>query len=136
MADENIERSLAETFEGCRPHLRAVAHRMLGSPSDAEDAVQETWLRLSRSDTSEIDNLRGWLTTVVARVCLDMLRRRETHVESDADEAGLNQEVATPSNAEQEAVLADSVSLALLVLLQALPPAERSSSRSRAAKWR
>jgi RNA polymerase sigma factor (sigma-70 family) len=118
---------LAERFEAHRTHLRAVAYRMLGSLGDVDDAVQEAWLRLSRVDATGIDNLGGWLTTVVARVCLDMLRSRQTRREepftSDAPEP-----VATGtsgSTPEQEALLADSVGLALLVVLDRLSPAER-----------
>jgi RNA polymerase sigma-70 factor, ECF subfamily len=118
---------LAERFEEHRTHLRAVAYRMLGSLSEVDDAVQEAWLRLSRADSAEIDNLGGWLTTVVARVCLDMLRsrtsRREEVFTPDAPEP-----VATGtrgSSPEQEALLADSVGLALLVVLDRLTPAER-----------
>jgi RNA polymerase sigma-70 factor (ECF subfamily) len=118
---------LAERFEEHRTHLRAVAYRMLGSVSEVDDAVQEAWLRLSRADATGIDNLGGWLTTVVARVCLDMLRsrqsRREEPFTSDAPEP-----VATGtrgSSPEQEALLADSVGLALLVVLDRLTPAER-----------
>src|SRR5678815_1013514 len=119
---------LAERFEEHRTHLRAVAYRMLGSLSEVDDAVQEAWLRLSRADDTEgIDNLGGWLTTVVARVCLDMLRSRQSLREEtlipDAPEP-----VATGtsgSSPEQEALLADSVGLALLVVLDRLTPAER-----------
>jgi RNA polymerase sigma factor (sigma-70 family) len=118
---------LAERFEEHRTHLRAVAYRMLGSVSEVDDAVQEAWLRLNRTDASGIDNLGGWLTTVVARVCLDMLRsrqsRREEPLTADAPEP-----VATGtagSSPEQEALLADSVGLALLVVLDRLTPAER-----------
>ena len=118
---------LAERFEEHRTHLRAVAYRMLGSLSEVDDAVQEAWLRLSRADTAGIDNLGGWLTTVVARVCLDMLRSRQSRREEpftpDAPEP-----VATGtrgSSPEQEALLADSVGLALLVVLDKLTPAER-----------
>jgi RNA polymerase sigma factor (sigma-70 family) len=118
---------LAERFEEHRTHLRAVAYRMLGSVSEVDDAVQEAWLRLSRADSAEIDNLGGWLTTVVARVCLDMLRsrtsRREEPLTPEAPEP-----VATGtagSSPEQEALLADSVGLALLVVLDRLTPAER-----------
>src|ERR671912_2197585 len=118
---------LAERFEEHRSHLRAVAYRMLGSVSEVDDAVQEAWLRLNRADTTDIDNLGGWLTTVVARVCLDMLRsrqsRREEPLTPDAPEP-----VATGtrgSSPEQEALLADSVGLALLVVLDRLTPAER-----------
>src|ERR687892_1658289 len=118
---------LAEQFEEHRTHLRAVAYRMLGSVSEVDDAVQEAWLRLSRADATGIDNLGGWLTTVVARVCLDMLRSRQSRREEpftpDAPEP-----VATGargSSPEQEALLADSVGLALLVVLDRLTPAER-----------
>ena len=123
----NGHEALAEKFEANRAHLRAVAQRMLGSPSEADDAVQEAWLRLSRSDTSEVDNLRGWLTTVVARVCLDMLRsrksRREEPLDVRAPEPIVSRERAI--DPEHEALLADSVGLALLVVLEALAPAER-----------
>jgi RNA polymerase sigma-70 factor, ECF subfamily len=118
---------LAERFEENRDHLRAVAYRMLGSASEADDAVQEAWLRLSRSDAGAIDNLSGWLTTVVARVSLDMLRSRASRRE-DALEAQAPEPAAPPdraSNPEQEALLADSVGLALLVVLDRLEPAER-----------
>jgi RNA polymerase sigma-70 factor, ECF subfamily len=118
---------LADRFEANRTHLRAVAYRMLGSVSEADDAVQEAWLRLSRSDRSDVENLRGWLTTVVARVCLDMLRSR-----SSRREEPLGPHVPDPivSSAdgidpEHEALLADSVGLALLVVLETLGPAER-----------
>ena len=118
---------LADQFEANRAHLRAVAYRMLGSVSEADDAVQEAWLRLSRADAAAIGNLGGWLTTVVGRVCLDMLRARRTRREQpmgdhlpepivDA-EAGVDP--------EHEALLADSVGLALLVVLETLSPAER-----------
>lgn len=118
---------LAERFETERAHLRAVAYRMLGSPSEAEDAVQEVWLRLSRSDTSGVANLGGWLTTVVARVCLDMLRSRESRREeplgTHVPEPIMSREDGI--DPEHEAVLADSVGLALLVVLDTLSPAER-----------
>jgi RNA polymerase sigma-70 factor (ECF subfamily) len=118
---------LARQFEENRSHLRGVAYRMLGSLNEAEDAVQESWLRLSRSDADSIDNLGGWLTTVVARVCLDMLRSRKSrHEESLADqprEPIANKQAAI--DPEQEAILADSVGLALLVVLDKLTPAER-----------
>lgn len=119
--DEN--KYLAERFESHRGQLRAVAYRMLGSRSEAEDAVQETWLRLARQDTSGVENLAGWLTTVVARVCLDILRARRSRGEEPLEFAE-----ATPDevdNAEQEQVLADSVGLAVLVVLETLTPAER-----------
>jgi RNA polymerase sigma-70 factor, ECF subfamily len=118
---------LAERFEEHRPHLRAVAYRMLGSLGEVDDAVQEAWLRLSRADATGIDNLGGWLTTVVARVCLDMLRSRQSRREEpftpDAPEPVAT---GTPgSSPEHEALLADSVGLALLVVLDRLTPAER-----------
>ena len=117
---------LAERFEANRNRLRAVAYRMLGSTSEADDAVQEAWLRLSRSGTSGIDNLAGWLTTVVARVCLDMLRarkaRREEPLEAHAPEQMSQAESVDP---EHEVLLAESVGLALLVVLETLAPAER-----------
>ncbi|HEV2780556.1 MAG TPA: sigma-70 family RNA polymerase sigma factor [Actinophytocola sp.] len=120
---------LAERFEANRAHLRAVAYRMLGSASEAEDAVQEAWIRLSRSDTSGVENLRGWLTTVVARVCLDMLRaresRREEPIGDHVPEPVLNHDGG--GNPEHEALLADSVGPALLVVLDTLAPAERLS---------
>jgi RNA polymerase sigma factor (sigma-70 family) len=120
---------LAEQFEEHRPHVRAVAYRMLGSISEAEDAVQEAWIRLSRTDVSEVDNLRGWLTTVVARVCLDMLRTRASRREDPLDVhvpdpiiGAIGQRHEGP---ETNAMLADSVGLALLVVLEKLAPAER-----------
>jgi RNA polymerase sigma-70 factor (ECF subfamily) len=119
----NQHQFLAERFEANRAHLRSVAYRVLGSMSDADDAVQETWLRLSRADTSGVDNLTGWLTTVVARVSLDMLRARTSRREEQMDEQVA--ERAGPADPEQEAVLADSVGLALLVVLDTLGPAER-----------
>lgn len=118
---------LAERFETHRNHLQAVAYRMLGSLSEAEDAVQESWLRLCRSDTSDIGNLGGWLTTVVSRVCLDMLRSRKSRRE-ESIEATLPEMFASDqarSDPEQEALLAESVGLALLVVLDTLNPAER-----------
>ena len=118
---------LAEEFERARPHLRAVAYRMLGSLSEAEDAVQESWLRLSRTDTDAVLNLRGWLTTVVGRVSLDMLRarraRREDHPGTWLPEPIVS--VDSESDPEHEALLADSVGLALLVVLETLTPPER-----------
>ncbi|MDT7610062.1 MAG: hypothetical protein QOG96_4565 [Pseudonocardiales bacterium] len=120
---------LAEQFESSRGHLRAVAYRMLGSLTEAEDAVQEAWLRLSRSDTSEVQNLGGWLTTVVGRVCLDMLRsrgsRREDLLDGALPEPTAGDHRVDPVDPEREAVLADSVGLALLVVLETLEPAER-----------
>ncbi|AGZ40327.1 sigma-70 family RNA polymerase sigma factor [Actinoplanes friuliensis] len=114
---------LARRFESDRPHLRAVAQRMLGSAAEADDAVQEAWLRLSRSDTSDVGNLTGWLTTVVSRVCLDMLRSRASRREEDAELP----ETAAPDDAhpEHEALVADSIGPALLVVLDTLAPGER-----------
>ena len=118
---------LAEQFETYRTHLRAVAYRMLGSQSEADDAVQESWLRLSRSDMSGVENLGGWLTTVVARVCLDMLRSRESRREEPLDEQVPDPIVSREDgiDPEYEALLADSVGLALLVVLDTLNPQER-----------
>jgi RNA polymerase sigma factor (sigma-70 family) len=117
---------LAEQFEQNRGHLRGVAYRMLGSVAEADDAVQEAWLRLSRSDAGAIGNLGGWLTTVVARVCLDMLRSRQSRREEplDTPEADKPASIST-ADPEQEALMADSVGLALLVVLDKLTPAER-----------
>jgi RNA polymerase sigma factor (sigma-70 family) len=118
---------LAERFEAHRTHLRAVAYRILGSPTDAEDAVQEAWLRLSRSESSQVENLGGWLTTVVARVSLNMLQSRKTRREDPAG-SHLPEEIAASTDGagpEHQAVLADSVGLALLVVLDTLTPAER-----------
>jgi len=119
---------LAERFEENRPHLRAVAYRMLGSSTEADDAVQETWLRLSRAGVGGVENLGGWLTTIVARVSLNMLRSRTLRREEPMDPPPTGQPVAPPPNGtdpEHEAVLADSVGLALLVVLDTLTPAER-----------
>lgn len=118
---------LAEQFEENRGHLRAVAYRMLGSLNEADDAVQESWIRLSRSDANDIENLGAWLTTVVAHVCLDMLRSRTSRREESLD-AEVSEPVTLQiavANPEQEALLADSVGLALLVVLDRLTPAER-----------
>ena len=118
---------LAEQFEANRSHLRTVAYRMLGSLSEADDAVQESWLHLSRSDTSGVVNLGGWLTTVVARICLDMLRSRNSRPEESLD-ASVSRPILSredESDPEQEALLVDSVGLALLVVLDTLNPAER-----------
>ena len=112
---------LADRFEANRAHLRAVAYRMLGSLSEADDAVQEAWLRLSRSGDAGVENLNAWLTTVIARVCLDMLRSRKSRREEPLG-AHLTDPIANP---EHEAMLADSVGLALLVVLETLAPAER-----------
>ena len=118
---------LAERFEEQRTRLRAVAYRMLGSLSEADDAVQETWVRLSRSDADEIENLGGWLTTVVGRVSLNMLRSRRARREEPIDVRMPEPIVdrADGTDPEHEALLADSVGLALLVVLEKLSPAER-----------
>ncbi|MGH8934419.1 MAG: sigma-70 family RNA polymerase sigma factor [Egibacteraceae bacterium] len=119
--------SLAERFDAHGAHLRAVAYRMLGSLSEADDAVQETWLRLSRSGASGVENLGGWLTTVVARVCLDMLRSRKSRREEPLDAHVPDPIISREGGVdpEHEALLADSVGLALLVVLETLAPAER-----------
>jgi RNA polymerase sigma-70 factor, ECF subfamily len=120
MGDDDF---LAERFEAHRGQLRAVARRMLGSGAEAEDAVQETWVRMSRSDTTHVDNLGGWLTTVVGRVCLDMLRSRRSRAEQPLEpEAPVPATVPDP---EQDVLLADSVGSALFVVLDTLTPAER-----------
>jgi RNA polymerase sigma factor (sigma-70 family) len=119
---------LAARFEASRPRLRAAAYRMLGSMSEADDAVQEAWLRLSRSGADSVENLGGWLTTVVARVCLDMLRARKSRREEPLDlmpERAAGTDLRTPGSPEDEALLADSVGLAMLVVLDTLAPAER-----------
>src|ERR1044072_361170 len=113
---------LAEQFETHRAHLRSVAYRMLGNHAEADDAVQEAWLRVSRAGTDDVVNLGGWLTTVGGRVCLNMLRARRSRRESPLDSLG---EPESPVDPEREAVLADSVGLALLVVLDTLSPAER-----------
>lgn len=118
---------LADEFEANRGHLRAVAYRMLGSRAEAEDAVQEAWLRLTRSDRASVDNLAGWLTTVVARICLDMLRSRKTRCEEPLELPAHGAIIDIASNPEREAAFADSVGIALLVVLQTLSPAERVS---------
>jgi RNA polymerase sigma factor (sigma-70 family) len=123
----NEQAWLAEQFEGHRTHLRGVAYRMLGSLSEADDAVQEAWLRLSRTDAAEVENLGGWLTTVVARISLNMLRSRKVRRE---DPLGMHMpdpivDPADGTDPEHEALLADSVGLALLVVLETLSPAER-----------
>ncbi|WLW54090.1 sigma-70 family RNA polymerase sigma factor [Streptomyces sp. YU58] len=132
MGYEGYDDYLAERFEAHRGHLRAVAHRMLGSVTEADDAVQETWLRLIRTDTRQIDNLGAWLTTVVGRVCLDMLRSRRSRAEEPLETVPQHPAVPTtgtgPSPApdpERDALLADSVGVALLVVLDTLTPAER-----------
>jgi len=117
---------LAGEFEQHRAHLRAVAYRMLGSAAEADDAVQESWIRLGRTDVSGVENLRGWLTTVVARVCLDMLRRRTSRREDPLDTHVPDPVIArADDHPESRAELADSVGLALLVVLETLEPAER-----------
>ncbi len=118
---------LAEPFEENRAHLRAVAYRMLGSQTEADDAIQETWLRLHRSETSDVANLRAWLTTVVARVCLDMLRSRKARSEDSLDPAAPDPapQAIAPGGPENATLLADSVGVALLVVLETLEPAER-----------
>ena len=117
----------AEQFEQYRGHLRAVAQRMLGSSAEADDAVQEAWLRLNRSDAAEVENMRGWLTTVVSRICLDMLRTRRTRREESIGEWSEVPvvELFGDSDPEQEALIADGVGLALQVVLDTLSPAER-----------
>lgn len=124
MTDENF---LGSRFAENRARLRAVAYRMLGSASEAEDAVQETWLRLARTDNGDIDNLPGWLTTVVARVCLDMLRKRKSRREDQLDTEGPDEiaDDAAGIDPERELAMADAVGLALLVVLEKLAPAER-----------
>jgi RNA polymerase sigma factor (sigma-70 family) len=112
-----------QRFEEHRDHLRAVAFRMLGSSSEADDAVQEAWMRFARTDTADVENLRGWLTTVVSRVCLNLLRSRRTRREDELDEA--LQAPATAESPEDQAVMADAVGLALQVVLDSLNPAER-----------
>src|ERR671922_1456061 len=118
---------LATRFEENRSHLRGVAYRMLGSLAEADDAVQEAWIRLSRTDTSDVDNLRAWLTTVVGRVCLNMLRLRRTRREAPLD-AHVPDPIVSPEagiDPEHEALLGDSLGLALLAVLDTLAPAER-----------
>src|SRR5262245_54845472 len=123
----NDQDRLADRFEANRSHLRGVAFRMLGSLTEADDAVQEAWIRLSRTDTSQVDNLRAWLTTVVGRVCLHMLRARRARREASLD-IQLADPIVSPEEGidpEQEALLGDSVGLAMLVVLDSLTPAER-----------
>ncbi|MBF6414894.1 sigma-70 family RNA polymerase sigma factor [Nocardia cyriacigeorgica] len=116
---------LTQRFEQHRSHLRAVAYRMLGSVSEADDAVQTTWLKAAAADTNAVTNLAGWLTTVVGRVCLDMLRSREARREDPLDELDAESGTLPGADPEDEAVLADSVGTALLVVLDRLPPTER-----------
>ncbi len=121
----NKNDGLVQNFEEARKHLKAVAYQMLGSAGEAEDAVQEAWLRLSRSKSEEIENLRGWLTTVVARVCLDMLRARKSKREEPIDDAVLENSGDPSVGPEAEFMLADSVGSALLLVLDVLSPSER-----------
>lgn len=123
--DEN--KWIAERFEENRSQLRAIAYRMLGSMSEAEDAVQEAWLRLNRSDADAVENLTGWLTTVTSRICLDILRSRRARQEGSFDEETLGQiqKHQSENDPEQELLLADSVGVALLVILETLNPSER-----------
>jgi RNA polymerase sigma-70 factor, ECF subfamily len=121
--DDNDQ--LARRYEASRPRLRAMAYRMLGSLSDAEDAVQEGWMHASAAGAGGVANLEGWFTTIVARVCLDMLRSRKSRREDPLDPDEAMASVAAAEGPESEAVLADSVGLALLVVLDTLPPAER-----------
>ncbi len=122
----NAEQGQADQFERNRSHLHDVAQKMLGSHAEADDAVQEAWLRLNRSDTSEVENLRGWLTTVVSRICLDMLRARQArHEELVATWPPEVILAETGHDPEQEALIADSVGVAMLVVLERLSPAER-----------
>src|SRR5690348_4270759 len=113
---------LAERFEAHRSSLESVAYRILGSRAEAEDAVQETFLRLVRGDTRTVDNLGGWLTTTVARVCLDVLRERKTRREVPVDAEA--EAVPAPENPEREKLIADSIGVAMLVVLETLTPAE------------
>jgi RNA polymerase sigma-70 factor (ECF subfamily) len=116
---------MAERFEQHRTRLRAVAYRILGSPAEADDAVQEAWIRFSRADTDDVDNLGAWLTTVVSRVCLNMLQARRSRPQPALDPDALDEPAADEPGPEAQAVLADSIGLALLVVLDTLPPAER-----------
>ena len=122
-----VDEWLAERFEADRRRLQAVAYRLLGSASEADDAVQEAWLRLSRSGPSEVENLSGWLTTVVARVCLDMLRSRRSRREEPLalDGESISEAAWDAADPEREAMLAESVGLAMLAVLQRMAPAER-----------
>jgi RNA polymerase sigma-70 factor (ECF subfamily) len=123
----NEQEWLAERFETHRPHLRGVAYRMLGSLSEADDAVQEAWIRLSRTDTSDVENMRAWLTTVVGRVCLNLLRSRRARRETAID-VHLPDPIVSPEagiDPEHELLLGDSIGLALLTVLESLSPAER-----------
>src|SRR5678816_122285 len=117
MAERN---ALAERFEANRARLRSVAYRMLGSRSEAEDAVQEAWLRLSRADIGAVDNFGGWLTTVVARICLDMLRSRKSRREEPLDSFAPDEIEDAGENPERERLMADSIGIAMLVVLETL----------------
>jgi RNA polymerase sigma factor (sigma-70 family) len=122
------EDPIVDAFEEQRPHLRAVAYRMLGSTGEADDAVQEAWLRLSRVSAAEIENLGGWLTTVVARICLNMLRSRNSRREQSLDDLRMPDPIVDPldgTDPEHEALLADSIGIAMLMVLETLNPAER-----------
>ena len=123
--DVKDQELLAERFEEHRPHLQSVAYRMLGSTGEADDAVQEAWLRLSRADSDRVDNLRAWLTTVVGRVALDMLRARKARREQPDDHLEPIVTEDTEDDPAEEAELADSIGLAMLVVLEHLSPAER-----------
>jgi RNA polymerase sigma-70 factor, ECF subfamily len=125
--DEKKLQPLGDQFEASRTRLKGIAYRMLGSRAEAEDAVQEAWLRLSRTDAGEIGNLGGWLNTVVARICLDMLRSRKTRGEEvlEDEPAAAPGAPSPPANPEQEMLLADSVGVAMMVVLEKLQPAER-----------
>jgi RNA polymerase sigma-70 factor (ECF subfamily) len=122
MSEHDVQ---AEQFEVHRDHLRAVAYRVLGSTADAEDAVQEAWLRFSRADSGEVENLGGWLTTIVARVALNMLRSRTSRREETLPDAEPRSDIRGPADPEAEVLLADSVGLALQIVLDTLSPAER-----------
>jgi RNA polymerase sigma-70 factor (ECF subfamily) len=126
-ADMVDQQLLAERFEEQRPHLRGVAYRMLGSLSEADDAVQDAWIRFSRTDTSDVESLRGWLTTVVGRVCLNMLRSRNTRREASLERHLPDPIISSKDgiDPEQEALLGDSIGLAMLIVLDSLTPAER-----------
>lgn len=119
------QKNLALRFEADRAHLERVAYRMLGSLAEAQDAVQESWLRLARADSGEVGNLTGWLTTVVARICLDMLRSRKARREETPNPRAPEPVAAAGDAPDHERELADSVGIAMLVVLQALEPAER-----------
>ncbi len=123
MAGES--RALVEQFEGLRAHLHAIAYRMLGSVSEAEDAVQECWIRLNAQGTESVNDLQGWLTVVVGRICLDLLRRHQTRREELVGTWLPEPLVSEDTSPEHDAVLTDSVGLALLMVLETLTPAER-----------